>query len=109
MNKVRIKPMSVNQAWKGRRFRTPKYKKYSRDVLFLLPKLTVGSGKLKVNMEVAYSNRGADLDNFVKLFVDITQKKYGYNDSQIYEMHLYKKIVPKGAEYINFEIIELES
>jgi len=33
--RVDIKPLSVNEAWRGRRFKTPEYRKYERDILTL--------------------------------------------------------------------------
>ena len=30
---VNIKPLSVNQAWAGRRFKTPKYKAFEKEML----------------------------------------------------------------------------
>jgi hypothetical protein len=34
--KIQIKPMSVNIAFQGRRFKTPLYKKYEKDLMLLL-------------------------------------------------------------------------
>lgn len=104
MIKINIKPMSVNKAWQGRRFKTPAYKKYERDVLMMLPKITIPSGKLIVTYEFGFSNKLADIDNPNKQLGDILAKKYGFNDRDIYEMHTYKKIVPIGQEYISFRI-----
>ncbi|MCP4481352.1 MAG: hypothetical protein GY817_00790 [bacterium] len=39
-----IKPLSVNECWKGRHFKTEKYKKYKKydkDLQFLLPRKRV--------------------------------------------------------------------
>ena len=36
------------------------------------------------------------------------QKKYKFNDNQIYELHVYKEIVKKDNEFIQFEITELK-
>ena len=32
-----IKPLSVNEAWQGKRFKTNSYKSYEKDVMRLLP------------------------------------------------------------------------
>jgi len=105
--KINIKPLSVNEVWMGRRFKTEKYKQYERDVLFLLPKLDVPSGiKLKINLMVSFSNPSSDLDNIAKPFIDILQKKYGFNDSQIYYLTMIKRIVKVGFECIEFDIKE---
>jgi hypothetical protein len=39
--RIDIKPLSVNESWQGKRFKTDKYKLYERACLFMLPKLNV--------------------------------------------------------------------
>jgi len=36
--------------------------------------------------------------------LDILQKRYRFDDKQIYELYIVKKIVSKGKEYIAFKI-----
>jgi len=101
MYKVDYKPLSANELWTGRRFPTEKYKKFTRDMLFLLPKIVVPEGKLQVNMIIGFSNKLADLDNSQKGIIDILQKKYEFNDSRIYGLNLTKVITEKGKEFIS--------
>jgi len=108
MHKVDIKPLSVNQAWQGRRFKTNAYKAYSEELLLTLPKLSIPEDKLVVKLEIGFSSAGSDIDNPVKPFVDILQKKYGFNDNRIWRMELVKKKAQKGKEYIKFEINALQ-
>ncbi len=108
MIKLQIKPLSVNQAWQGKRFKTPEYRVYEKTVMFLLPKLKVPQGKLQVHFEFGLSSKNADWDNPIKPIQDILQKKYGFNDRLIYKAITYKVDVPKGKEYIKFEIKKLE-
>ena len=106
MNKVTIKALSVNAAWQGRRFKTPAYKQYERDVLKLLPgNLCIPEGRLCLSIEFGYSNKLCDFDNGVKPFVDCLQKKYGFNDRQIkLTVIAVNNDVKKGDEYIKFEL-----
>ena len=106
MIKIQIKPLSVNQAWKGSRYKTNKYKIFERNVLYLLPQIKIPDQRLQLNLEFGFSNRGSDLDNPLKMVQDILSKKYGFNDNLIYRTILDKVIVKKGEEYIKFEIIE---
>jgi Holliday junction resolvase RusA-like endonuclease len=106
MTKINIKPLSVNQCWQGRRFKTKLYKQYESDVLFMLPKIEIPKGELCVKLYLGLSNKLNDIDNSIKPFLDILQKKYGFNDKDIYQLHVYKLIVPKGNEFIQFEICE---
>lgn len=104
MLKIEIKPLSVNQAWKGRRFKTPEYRKYEKAVFLTLPKMEIPQGKLSVVYEFGFSNKLADWDNPIKPFQDILQKKYGFNDSRIVSATVIKTVVKKGQEYISFDI-----
>ena len=104
MNKVKIKPLSANNAWQGRRYKTEDYKVYERDLGFLLPKIDVPTGRLQVKYTFGLSNKGADGDNCIKQFQDIISKKYGFNDNKIYHWDVWKVDVKKGEEYIEFEI-----
>jgi Holliday junction resolvase RusA-like endonuclease len=104
MNKVSIKPLSVNKAWQGRRYKTDDYIVYERSVLLLLPKITIPDGKLLLRLEFGFSSKASDIDNPVKMFQDCLQKKYGFNDSRIRLLIVAGVDVKKGDEYIKFAI-----
>jgi hypothetical protein len=38
---IQIKPLSVNQVWQGKRFKTPKYKSYEMQLMLMLPPIKV--------------------------------------------------------------------
>jgi len=101
-----IKPLSVNDAWKGRRFKTDAYKKYERDVLMILGRMEIPEGELEIFLEWGFSSAGSDWDNPIKPFQDVLQKKYSFNDNRVIEGHVKKVKVKKGEEYINFTIRE---
>ena len=107
---ISIKPLSVNCAWKGKRFKTKAYKQYERDVLYLLnptPSLSpLPLAPYRIDIEFGFTNKLSDIDNPVKCFMDILQKKYGINDRDVYEMNL-KKTIVKNA-YIKFSICQLK-
>jgi len=103
-NKISVKPLSINRAFQGRRFKTKEYKDYEEELLLILPHIKIPAGKLKVYYEVGYSNKLSDIDNFIKPFQDILQTKYGFDDKMIYKMEVEKNIVDKGKEYILFMI-----
>lgn len=102
--KLLIKPLSVNEAWQGRKFKTDKYKKYEEVLLMMLPNIDIDFDKqpLELFIEVGFSNKASDIDNVVKPFVDILQKKYEFNDKYIYRLLVEKKDVSRGDEYIEF-------
>jgi Holliday junction resolvase RusA-like endonuclease len=107
MQKLNIKPLSVNEAWQGRRFKTDKYKRYESYMLLLLPKIKVVEPPYRVNIVVGFSNKASDLDNICKPFLDLLQKKYGINDKHIEILHIEKQIVTKNNEFISFEIVKV--
>ena len=72
----------------------------------LLPKINIKNQYLSLFIEFGFSNSNCDFDNPIKPFVDILQKKYGFNDRQIMHASIHKKIVKKGNEYIKFRIDE---
>lgn len=101
---IKIKPISVNQAWQGRRYKTTLYKNFQKTSLALMPKGKLPEGKLKLTVSLGFSNSLSDLDNPIKTIIDTLQKKYGFNDRQLYEIHLYKNVVKKGQEYFTYQI-----
>lgn len=106
MNRINIKPLTVNQVWRGRRFKTPAYTDYENSVFLLLPKIEVPKGKLELTLRFGFSNKLSDIDNPVKPVLDILQKAYGFNDNRIYRLTVEKIDVKKGKEYIEFSLVE---
>lgn len=104
MIRIDYKPLSVNEVWKGRRYKTDKYSKYERDLLFLLPNISLPPPPYKITFEFGLSSKVADYDNPVKPFQDILQKKYGFDDKHIVKAEISKVLVPKGKEYLKFKI-----
>ena len=103
--KLQIKPISINECFKGRRFKTPKYDTYIRQMMFLLPTIkNVPTRDIKVFIEFGYSSMLSDCDNGIKPFLDCLVKKYGFDDRYITQLNVHKKVVPKSEEYIIFEI-----
>jgi len=106
--KIKIKPLSVNQAWQGKRYKTDKYKAFEKELLLLLPPMKIEfKGDLSVELIYGFSNSLSDVDNPTKPVLDVLQKKYGFNDRQIVELTLKKEIVKKGEEFIELKINEI--
>ena len=104
MIKIDIKPLSVNKCWQGRRFKTPDYKSYERDLMLMLPNTQIPHGKLYIEVTFGFSRTTSDIDNPLKPFLDILQKKYKFNDRDIYKLLVHKEIVDVGSEFIHFTI-----
>lgn len=103
---INLKPLSVNEAFKGQKFKTDTYSLFIRNCLLLLPKtmLIPDESNIKLAIEFGFSSKASDIDNCLKTFIDCLVKKYKVDDRFIYEMHVFKSIVKKGEEYIKFKI-----
>lgn len=97
--KKQIKPLSVNDCWQGKRFKTKQYKNYEAELLLTLPNQKLPNPPYSIYFEFGLSSALADWDNPVKPLQDILQKKYGFNDKEIVEARVIKKKVDKGEEY----------
>lgn len=101
--KIHIKALSINEAYKGRRFRTKKYDDYIKKMLILLPEIDViPENNIRLKVEFGFSSSASDIDNGLKCFIDCLQKKYDFNDKNIIELFVRKTKVDKGFEYIIF-------
>lgn len=106
--KLNQKPLSVNLAWQGKRFKTPRYKEYEKAVTLRMPAGKIDPTQmLRIEFFFGFSNKASDLDNPVKLLLDIAQKKYCFNDSNVFELNVRKCIVKKGEEFIHMGIYKM--
>jgi len=109
MIELKIKPLSINEAWKGKRFKTDKYDAFEKECLWLLPNFEVNANaKLEVKLTFYFSNKNADIDNPVKMCLDVLQKRYLFNDAIIFRLIVEKENVKKGDEKIKIEINEID-
>lgn len=103
-----IKPLSANDMWKGRRFKTKEYKTFEKSVLMMLKPMQIPDGDLEIYLKWGFSSAGSDWDNPIKPFQDCLQKKYGFNDNRVVRALVEKVKVPKGKEFIEFKINVLD-
>jgi Holliday junction resolvase RusA-like endonuclease len=102
---IPIKPLSVNEAWKGKRVKSIKYAKYQQVLLLVLPNMQLPPPPYELHIEFGFSNVASDIDNPIKSFLDVLQKKYGFDDKNVSKMVVEKMIVKKENEYIKFKIL----
>lgn len=48
---VKYNPLSVNDAWQGRRYKTEEYRRYERDLLLLLPRIKIPEPPYRLEIE----------------------------------------------------------
>ena len=99
---LNIKPLSVNKAWQGKRYKSPEYKKYEIQVLRLLPDIEINEFK-RLKITYGFSNMMSDIDNPTKLVLDLLQKKYNVNDRDLIYLVLHKEKTKKGEEFIEID------
>ena len=100
---LKIKPLSVNKAWQGKRFKTSEYKKYEIQMLRMLPDMEINEFK-QLKITYGFSNMMSDIDNPTKLVLDILQKRYNVNDRDLIYLVLHKVKTKKGEEFIKIEL-----
>ena len=106
--RLNIKPLSINDAYRGRRFVTPEYEKYKSDVAFLLPrKIELPEPPYQIHFKFGFSSMSSDWDNCVKTTQDSIAKKYGFNDKLIKRGIVEVEQVKKGKEFFEFQITSL--
>ena len=102
---IKLKPLSVNEAYKGRRFRTPKYDAFRTSIRYLLPDwYKLPPPPYFVHLEFGFSSSASDWDNCIKPLIDCIADKYGFNDKLIRRGLVDTVMVKKGEEYIRFKI-----
>lgn len=108
---IPIKPLSVNLAWQGKRFKTKAYKQYEKDIFRLIPQ---GQYDMKCKDEiyvvyVFYFSAYALSDNVnpEKLITDILVKRqYLKDDRYVKGTVCFKEPCAKGHEKIDVYIFE---
>ena len=107
--KINLKPLSVNKAWQGRRFKTQEYQKYEKLVKSLIPQLALKPDKHYFFRLIAYQSSSlCDWDNPIKPFQDALVKacNTGFDDRQIYDACVSKRKCQKGEEGVEFYFLQ---
>lgn len=105
---IGIKPLSVNAAYRGRRFNTKEHIYWERVVLSSLPVIKIPVPPYQINFNFGLSSSAADGDNCIKIAQDVIAKKYGFNDKMIKKWIVEVIKVPKGKEFFQFYLTHLD-
>jgi Holliday junction resolvase RusA-like endonuclease len=109
MNRVDVKPISINTAYRGgRRFKTKKYIDFEAHSMAIIKKEKLPEGPIGLRLEYGFSNRAQDVDSCIKMSIDVLQKRLGFNDKIIMELYVKKILVPKGEEFWSFEFYTIQ-
>jgi len=101
---VKIKPISVNQAFQGRRFKTKKHKAYEEELQWLLK----GQKKVKGFYSISFTFHiknflVSDVSNLVKVTEDSIVKA-GLVDDDRYCLEMHLKKVRSKEDWFEFKI-----
>ena len=84
----------MNEAWKGRRFKTEKYQEFIDNACLLMPaQKIIEFEKLHLSIVFGFSNKNSDVDNPIKTLLDTIKEKYEIDDRYIYRLDVEKQIV----------------
>ena len=99
-----IKPLSVNEAWQGRRYKTRAYKRYEEILLAVMPDIAIPKPPYRVSYIFGFSSLAADIDNPIKPLQDIIQKRYKIDDKLIKRLTVEVEQTEKGSEFLGYQI-----
>jgi len=105
--KLDIKPLSINAAFQGRRFKTKVCKVYEQELWYKLPKKVMIYGEVEIWFDFFLVNYAmTDISNLIKVTEDILVKKgYFQDDRKIIRMHISKTKSKKNMMAITIKKI----
>jgi len=94
-------PLSVNHAWKGRRFKTGRYNVWREIIELTLPKKKMITGNVSITVHFCLIHcLTTDLDNLLKtLFDSLVNKGYIEDDRNVIEIIARKEKAKKNSIY----------
>ena len=107
MYHIPVQALSQNQAWKGRRYKSPEYRQYQQTINAYLKTLQLPKLKPKEEYFLLYEfgiPTRQDASNCVKLFEDILSDHLGTNDRYVMQFHCRKVITKREDCYIKFDV-----
>lgn len=107
-----FKPLSVNEAWQGRRFKTPKYRQFTQDIEYSLLSQKNEIMPVSGNLEVIcnwylINNKKTDVDNLLKPLLDSLVENEIIKDDRFIQKLIVTKHKSK-TNHFDVEIKEIE-
>jgi Holliday junction resolvase RusA-like endonuclease len=106
--KIKAKALSINQAYRRKRYRTKKYDTYESEVIYLISSQFVGIPKIPGYVDIIYrfyvkNWKRVDVDNLIKPLQD-TLVKAGVIDDDRKVMSLVVDKIPAEKNFIDIFI-----
>ena len=107
---IPLKPLSINEAFQGRRFKSKKHKQYEKDIRFIIPE-NYKCPKLSGDIEAIYrfyikNDKMTDGDNLVKCLQDILVSLGYIKDDRYIKRYIIEKYHDEN-EHIEVEYREI--
>ena len=104
--KIDIKPLSVNEVWQGRRFKSKAYKNYEETLLWILPKnLKPISGPVEIRFKFYMkNNKMSDWDNPIKPLQDVLVKSGIITEDRYIHLGMAQKIA-SDRDYVEVMLL----
>ena len=100
-----IRPLSINRAFQGRRFKTPECHVYCRTLALLLPYTPIQGEYYEARFKFHLKNFAlCDEDNLVKVLQDCMVQNGIISDDRRIVRHILEKY-PSDFDYIEWEIL----
>ena len=109
MYTLELKPISVNEAYKGRKWMTDKHREFKKVAAILLSRMDFPKLKEKEPFYIIYhfyTDASVDIDNMVKVVQDCITQCLGTDDRYIYGLYIEKHKIKRGNERIEFNIFQ---
>jgi len=104
---LETKPLSVNQVWRGHRFKTKAYKEYEEELLWLLKKYKKVNGFVEVSYKLYLKYFStSDVGNFEKPLSDILVKSEIIDDDRFIKRIIMEKF-KSDTDYIEITITQI--
>lgn len=104
MKTFNFKPISVNEAYIGRRFDSQKKKEFMEKMKKDLLNTEIDCKPPYCLWWRFYVTAASDLDNLIKVATDCVFKHFWINDNLVYKIVAEKCIAKRGKEYFQLEI-----
>ena len=102
---IKLHPLSVNEAWSGKRFKSVSYMKYSDAVTLSLKTIKIPASPYEISFLFGFHNMQSDYDNGIKSFQDLVFKKYKISDAHIHMGTSMKvKVLTTEDEFVAFRL-----
>ena len=107
---LKIKPISTNRIWSGKRYMSAEAKQFNRNCkLQLLANRVKLDASADVSLQISFRfglSRDMDTSNCIKLVEDVICDVLGIDDKLFVGITATKERVKKGQEFIAFDITD---